>query len=108
MGRFISAVVAVAVILGLLWVVNQLTATQANITCKQQVGTQYALCLSGQPHQVYVPYSVWRSAVVGGYYDKGTRTAYRSAGDDPHVSHGLFGHGGAGEEGHVSVHVGGE
>jgi len=100
MRHFISGLVAVGIIFGAMWLINWLSAPGNNITCKQQVGGQFALCVSGQPGYVYVPFSTWYRAQVGGYYDKGTRTAYRTVNDDPHVSHGLFG--GGEEEGHTS------
>jgi hypothetical protein len=109
MARLAAALIVIGLILGLFWL-NDATATRDNITCVRQTGVagavRYELCIAGQQPQ-YVPYSVWRRARVGGYYDEGARATYGSADDDPRVSHGVFG-GGSDDEGHtshVSSHV---
>lgn len=91
------ALLVAAVIGGLVWLNSALSAHN-NITCKQHDGSQYELCVSGQSHPVIVPYSIWQSARVGGYYDTGTGKVYVHAGDDPAAPHGFTGgeHGGFG------------
>jgi uncharacterized membrane protein YgcG len=100
MGRAIAALVAAVLVVGLLVWANDATTTHNNITCVRQttvVGeVKYYLCIAGQSRPQYVPYSTWRSARVGGYYDEGTHTTYKTVDEDPHVSHGLGGEGGEG------------
>jgi hypothetical protein len=108
MARLIASVISLAVIFGIMWGVNACTAPGNNVTCKRQASVagvvRYELCIAGQGQPQYVPYQVWSKARIGGYYDEGTRTAYSDVGDDPHVSHGLFG---GDDDGH-SVHFGGD
>jgi len=99
-GAMISVLVAAVVILSLMWLNSELSAHD-NITCKQQSGLRYELCVAGQ-NPVYVPYATWRSARVGGYYDGGTRKVFNSADDDPDAPHGFSG--GSNEDGHAVVH----
>jgi hypothetical protein len=103
--RALVALVTVVVLVLILWVTGAFSSASNNITCKKQQGQQYELCVQGQPHPVYVPYAVWQSARVGGYYDKGTRKVFSSVSDDPEAPHGFLREGG---DGHVSVHVGGD
>lgn len=105
MGRLVAGFISLGILALILWGLGAFSSPGDNITCKQQQGQQYELCVQGQPHPVIVPYALWRSARVGGYYDEGTHRVFRSVNDDPHVSHGVFEDGG---EGHVSVHGSGK
>lgn len=111
MGRAVAGLLALLIVVGGLWWLNDAMATKDNITCKKQAGVtgdiRYELCIAGQSQPQYVPYSVWRSASVGGYYDESAHTAYKSAGDDPHVSHGIGGDDGSGGHGDGGGHGGG-
>jgi hypothetical protein len=102
MGRVIAALAALVIVVGGLYWLNSAETTKNNITCVKQASIagviKYELCIAGQGQPQYVPYSVWRTAKVGGYYDEGTHTVYKGAGDDPHVSHGIGDDGGG--EGH--------
>jgi uncharacterized membrane protein YgcG len=102
MGRVIAVIAVLVILAGGLYWLNSAETTKDNITCKKQTGVlgsiRYELCIDGQSQPQYVPYQVWRSAKVGGYYDKGSHTTYKSVDDDPHVSHGIGGDGGG--EGH--------
>jgi hypothetical protein len=111
-GVIVSIVIALLTLGGLYWL-NDATTTKDNITCVKQSSVagviRYELCIAGQSQPQYVPYSVWHTAKVGGYYDETSHTAYKSANDDPHVSHGVGGDdGGEGHSVHVSGHGGGE
>jgi hypothetical protein len=90
----LAALVAIAV--AFIVILNQ---SSGNINCKKQQASQYELCVSGQP--VYVPYPVWRSARVGGYYDTGTGRVFHSADDDPAAPHARTGTGSGGDDGHA-------
>lgn len=107
MGRLVALVFVVLLFLGAWWV-NDLTAAHNNITCKKQVGAstgvRYELCIAGQSQPQYVPYPVWRSARVGGYYDEGTHGVFSTVDDDPKAPHGIF-HGITDDSGgHTTVH----
>jgi uncharacterized membrane protein YgcG len=108
----IASIVVVLLVLGGLYWLNDAATTKDNITCVRQSSVagviRYELCIAGQAQPRYVPYSVWRTAKVGGYYDETSHTAYKSAGDDPHVSHGIGGEvGGEGHGGEGGGHGGG-
>jgi hypothetical protein len=79
-------VAAVAAVVSCVTLLVSAGRPHGNITCKTQVNGQPALCVQGQAHPVIVPYSAWRAARAGGYYDARSRSVFRSAGDDPHVS----------------------
>jgi hypothetical protein len=97
-GALFAVAAAAALLVLVLWLFG--SSPGNNITCKKQQNGQYELCLSGNPHPVIVPYSTWRSARVGGYYDTGSRRAFTSVDEDPAVPHGFGGeHGGFGGEG---------
>jgi hypothetical protein len=109
MGKLVSSLISLGIILGIIFWINSCSSTGNNITCKKQVSTAgttgYELCIAGQPNPQYVPYAVYSQARVGGYYDEGTHAAYDSSDDDPHVSHGVF----SGDDGDGGgVHVGGD
>lgn len=111
MAKLIAALVAIGLLFGLNWLSDRSVAKD-NITCVRQAGpagaVKYELCTAGQAQPQVVPYSVWHTAHVGGYYDEGARTVYKSVDDDPHASHGFFGGDDGGDgEGH-SVHVSGD
>jgi hypothetical protein len=86
-------IIAAIVIFAVLWASGAFKAAAGNITCKKQAGQQYELCITGQQYPVYVPYSTWRAARVGGYYDESTHHVFGSVDDDPHAPRGVFGGG---------------
>lgn len=106
----VTALIAAGILAVLYWLNADLT-TSSNVTCKQQQTVagkvEYLLCLTGQSRPVVVPRTAWEATRVGGYYDEATRTGYRSANDDPHVSHGLTGGDGEGHGAGEGAHGGG-
>lgn len=98
----VVALVLLAAIILIMWAAGAFSSASDNITCKKQQDGQYELCIAGQPHPVYVPYGVYRSARVGGYYDEQHRTVFRTVHDDPAAPHGVFGGDGEGHGGGFS------
>ncbi len=93
-GNLVGVVASLAfagLLILVLWALGAFSSASNNITCKQTNGVQYWLCIAGQANRQYVTYGTWRSARVGGYYDKGAGKVFRDVSDDPAAPHGVFG-----------------